>query len=243
MSPAKKPDADAHHDGKPVRLKPGTRFRNYFFTGLVIAAPISITIYITWSFINLIDKWFKPLVPAVYNPDTYLPFSVPGVGVIFAMMMITLLGFLTANLFGRTLVAYGETIVHRTPLISSIYKALKQIFETALAQGQSSFTKVGLIEYPRKGIHAVVFIATDTKGEIAEKVQDGEPTYSVFLPTTPNPTSGFLLFVKKADVTLLDMSVEDAAKTVISAGLVVPDYEAPPKAVDDPVPSTREAAE
>ncbi len=213
------------HETGPVRLSLGTRMRNYFLAGLVIAAPISITIYLTWSFVNLIDKWFKPLVPARYNPETYLPFSVPGVGLIFAIMMITLLGFLAANFFGRSIVSYGEMLVHRTPLISTIYKALKQIFETAVAQGQTSFKHVGLIEYPREGLHAIVFIATSTKGEVAHLLGGEEESYSVFLPTTPNPTSGFLLFVPKADVKLLTMSVEDAAKMVISAGLVAPEFQ------------------
>lgn len=215
---------DHQHDNKPVRLSLGLRLRNYFFAGLVIAAPISITIYLCWSFVNLIDKWFKPLVPNRYNPDTYLPFSLPGVGLILAILMLTLLGFLAANFFGRSIVAYGETLLHRMPLISTVYRALKQIFETALAQGQTSFQKVGVIEYPREGLHAVVFIATETIGEIATKLEDRGECYSVFLPTTPNPTSGFLLFVPKKDVQILDMSVEDGAKLVISAGLVSPDY-------------------
>lgn len=211
-------------DGKPVRLGLTTRLRNYFFTGLVVTAPIAITIYLTWSFINLIDKWVKPLVPARYNPDTYLPFSVPGGGLVFAILGITLLGFLTANLFGRTIVAYGEMIVHRTPLISSVYKALKQIFETVLNQDQTSFDRVGIIEYPRRGLYAAAFVATATKGEVGAKLRPNGDHLSVFLPTTPNPTSGFLLFVPKEDVMLLDMTVEDGAKMVISAGLVVPEY-------------------
>ena len=209
---------------KPVRLGFGTRLRNYFLAGLVIAAPVSITIYLTWSFISIVDKWVKPLIPARYNPEHYLPFSVPGLGVIFAILGITLIGFLAANLFGRSVLAYGEMLVHRTPLISSVYKALKQIFETVLAQGQTSFNQVGLVEYPRRGLYAMVFIATTTKGEVSEKLGEDGGTYSVFLPTTPNPTSGFLLFVPKDDVILLDMTVEDAAKMVISAGLVAPDY-------------------
>ena len=208
----------------PVRLGAGMRLRNYFLTGLVIAAPISITIYLTWSFIHLVDEWIKPLVPAQYNPDTYLPFSVPGVGLIIAISAITLLGFFAANLFGRTVVQYGETLVHRMPLVRTIYKTLKQIFETVLAQNEATFKQVALVEYPRRGIHAIAFVATNTKGEIANRLGNGDEHISVFLPTTPNPTSGFLLFVPRKDVIFLDMSVEDAAKLVISAGLVTPDH-------------------
>jgi len=212
------------------------RLRANFFTGLVIAAPISITIYITWWFISLIDDWIKPLVPAGYNPDDYLPFSVPGVGLVFAFIGLTILGAFAANLFGRTLVAYGEELLDRMPVVRNLYKALKQIFETVLSQSNTSFRQVGLIEYPRLGLYALVFISTDTKGEVAEKAAKGKKKLSVFLPTTPNPTSGFLLFVPEKDVQIMDMSVEEAAKLVISAGLVVPGEELPePQGEDVPV--------
>lgn len=199
--------------------------RTYFLTGLVVAAPISITAYITWWFVDLFDAWFKPMVPAVYNPDTYLPFTVPGVGLVFALICITLLGALTANLFGRTLVGYGERLLNRMPLVRNIYRALKQIFETALSQSESSFQEVGLIEYPRKGLYALVFISVEATGEVLEHTGGGDAVLSVFLPTTPNPTSGFLLFVPEKDVTVLDMTVEEGAKLVISAGLVSPAYD------------------
>ncbi len=201
-----------------------TRIRNYFLTGLVIAAPLSITIYLTWSFINLVDDWIKPWVPAIYDPDNYLPFSLPGVGLIFAFFAITLLGALTANLFGRTIVSYGEMMLNRMPVVRNLYSALKQIFETVISQSQSSFKEVGIIEYPRRGLYAIVFISTETGGEVKFKFDGGEGMLSVFLPTTPNPTSGFLLFVPRKEVTILDMTVEDAAKLVISAGLVDPVY-------------------
>jgi len=202
----------------------GTRLRNYFLTGLVIAAPISITIYLTWTFVNFVDDWIKPWVPSLYNPDSYLPFSLPGVGLIFAFFFITILGALTANLFGRTIVSYGEMMLNRMPVVRNLYSALKQIFETVVSQSQSSFKEVGVIEYPRKGLYAIVFISTETTGEVKARFGGKEGMLSVFLPTTPNPTSGFLLFVPRKSVTILDMSVEDAAKLVISAGLVDPDY-------------------
>ena len=208
-----------------------TRLRNYFLTGIVVAAPISITIYISWWFINLVDGWIKPLVPTIYNPETYLPFTVPGVGLVFAVIGLTLLGALAANLFGRTIVAYGEMMLNRMPIVRNVYSALKQIFETVLQQSNTTFQDVGVVEYPRKGLYALVFVSTSTKGEVQSRVEPGEELLSVFLPTTPNPTSGFLLFVPKKDVMILDMSVEEAAKMVISAGLVTPEYNDKTKAL------------
>ncbi len=205
------------------RIGFGMRLRNYFLTGLVIAAPLSITIYITWTFIGWVDAWVKPWIPERYNPDHYLPFTVPGFGLIVAIVVLIVLGATTANLFGRTIISYGELLLDRTPLVRSIYRGLKQIFETVLSQTNQSFKDVGLIEYPRPGLWAVVFIATETKGELSEKAGGDETDLlSVFLPTTPNPTSGFLLFVPRKDVIVLDMTVEEAAKVVISGGLVTP---------------------
>ncbi len=212
---------------QPVKSKGfGARLRNYFLTGLVIAAPLSITIYITWSFINIVDGWIKPWVPDTYNPETYLPFDVPGVGLVFVLIGLTVLGALAANLFGRTLVDMGERLLGRMPVVRNLYSALKQIFETVISQSNTSFREVGLIEYPRKGLYAIVFVSTDAKGEILHRLdgKDKEDIISVFLPTTPNPTSGFLLFLPRCDMIKLDMSVEEAAKLVISAGLVTPDY-------------------
>lgn len=208
------------------RHKPGFfhRVRTYFLTGLVVAAPIGITIYLTWWFVSLFDQWIKPYVPAAYNPDNYLPFSVPGVGLILALIGITIVGALTANLFGRTIISSWESLLNRMPVVRNVYSALKQIFETVLSQRSSSFSEVCLIEYPRKGLYAIAFVSRDTIGEIPHKARTGDLA-SVFLPTTPNPTSGFLLFVPARDMIRLDMSVEEAAKLVISAGLVVPEFD------------------
>lgn len=214
----------------PARL----RLRNYFLTGIVVAAPISITIYLTWSFVHWVDGWVKPLIPDAYNPDHYLPFSMPGVGLLVAILALTLLGFLTANLVGRTIVTYGEVLLDRMPLVRNLYRALKQIFQTALSESSRSFKHVGLIEYPRRELWSLVFVATEAKGEIkARFADDGEEVVSVFLPTTPNPTSGYLLFVPRKDLMLLDMTVEEAAKLVISAGLVSPEYRKRTKALAD----------
>jgi len=216
---------DLSPDAPPKRRsRARLRLRNYFLTGIVVAAPISITIYLTWAFVSWADGWVKPLIPSLYNPDTYLPFSVPGVGLVLAILAITLLGFLTANLVGRTIVSYGELLLERMPLVRSLYKGLKQLFEAALSQSSRSFQQVGLIEYPRLGLWSLVFIATDARGEVADRLGDKDDVISVYLPTTPNPTSGYLLFVPRRDVMILDMSVQDAAKLIISGGLVTPEH-------------------
>lgn len=208
---------------KEVKKKVGilSRLRTYFLTGLVIAAPIAITIYATFWVIGLIDNWVLPFIPKSYLPETYLEFSVPGLGVVVAVVGLILLGALTANFAGRTIVNIGTGWLEKMPIVRTVYKALKQIFETVASQGETNFKQVVLVEYPRKGIFAIAFVATETKGEVSQNFD--EPMVSVFLPTTPNPTSGFLLFVPKKDVKVLDMSVEDGAKLVISAGLVNPE--------------------
>lgn len=223
---------DDHDDlNRPVLLKPAhrpgffARMRNNFLTGIVIFAPISITIYLLWVFVNFVDSRVLPLVPAKYSPETYLPIYLPGLGVIVFFFFVAALGAFTKGFFGRAIYRLGERMVDRVPVVRSIYTALKQIVETIFARGgQDSFDQVCLVEYPRRGIWAIAFVTTDTHGEVAEKQTDHGPLISVFLPTTPNPTSGFLLFVPRKDVALLDMSVEDAAKLVISAGLVTPPY-------------------
>ncbi|MGN6549497.1 MAG: DUF502 domain-containing protein [Pararhizobium sp.] len=222
---------------KHKRSSASGRLRAYFLTGLIICAPLVITLYLTWSFILWVDGWVKPYLPRAYNPDSYLPFPVPGFGLVVALVVITLVGFLTANLIGRTIIGFGESILDRMPFIRVIYKGLKQIFQTVLAEQSNSFKRAGLIEYPRKGLWSLVFIATDTRGEVNHRLQDGgDDTVSVFLPTTPNPTSGFLLFVRRSEIVMLDMTVEDAAKMIISAGLVSPEYrsaEAVPAPADE----------
>ena len=203
------------------------RLRTYFFTGFIVCAPLVITIWLIWSFVGWVDSWVVPYIPSTYNPDTYVPFRVPGLGLIIGLVLITLVGFLTANIIGRKIVQTGEFIVGRMPLVRSIYNGLKQILETVLSDKSNTFQKVGLIEYPRKGLYALVFMATETGGEVQAKVGDAAgQTVAVFLPTTPNPTSGFLLFVPKTDIIELSMSVEEGAKLVISAGLVSPEYDA-----------------
>jgi len=216
-----KHDENEHHG---TNITFGRRIRNYFLTGLMIAGPVGITLYIAWSIIRGVDNFVKPLIPIQYNPDTYLPFYIPGYGLVVAIVAIILLGFLTANLVGRSFVQFGESILARLPMISTLYGGLKQLFETVMTQNSKTFKQVGIIQYPRPGIWAIVLISTEAKGEVAAKIDDDE-LMGCFLPTTPNPTSGFLLFVPKKDITILEMGTEDAAKLIISAGLVAPEYQ------------------
>ena len=210
----------------PSKSSSLTRLRNYFLTGLIVTAPLVITVYLVWTFVQWVDGWVIPYVPARYNPETYLPFDIPGIGLIIAIVTITLVGFLTANIIGRSVVRYGEYLLGRMPLVRNIYNGLKQIFETVFSQGTASFQQVGLVQYPRPGVWAIVFVATAARGEIGAKLAvHHEDTVAVFLPTTPNPTSGFLLYVPRNEVLMLDMTVEDGAKLIISAGLVSPKYE------------------
>ena len=210
-----------------ISAKPSVaaRIRNNFLTGLIICAPLAITIWLTWTFIHWADSWVKPYIPTRYNPESYLKFAVPGFGLLIAVIIITLVGFLGKNLIGRSIVGFGEQILDRTPLVRTLYKSLKQIFETVLKEKSNSFKKVGLVEFPSPGMWALVFISTDAAGEIAARLnEDGVEMVAVFMPPTPVPTAGFLMFVARDKIKLLEMSPEDGAKLLISAGLVTPDY-------------------
>jgi len=199
------------------------RLRNYFLTGVVVSAPLAITAYIAWSLIGWVDSWVKPYIPEHYNPDIWLGFRVPGFGLVVALVLITLIGFLTANIVGRSIVSWSETLLGRTPFVRSIYRALKQIFETVLSNKADMFTKVGLVEYPHRGAWSIVFIASDKETEISRKLApEHTDIVAVFLPCTPNPTTGYLIYLPRKDIIELDMTVEEAAKLVISAGLVTP---------------------
>jgi len=202
-----------------------TRLRNYFLTGLIVAAPLAITVYIAWSFIGWIDSWVKPYIPARWSPDTYLPFAVPGFGVLVAVFIITMIGFLTANIVGRSIVGFGESLLNRLPMVRGVYKALKQIFETVLSNKTEMFRQVGLVEYPRKGVWSLVFVASEKETEISVKLdKPNDPLIAVFMPCTPNPTTGFLMYVYRSEIVMLDMTIEDGAKLIVSAGLVAPEY-------------------
>ena len=202
------------------RLGVGARLRNYFLAGILVTAPVGITFYLVWLVVRFIDNRITPLLPTKYIPDTYLPFSVPGIGVIVAFVVLTFVGWVTAGLLGRMFVRYSETLLARMPVVRSIYGAVKQIIETILAQRSEAFRQVVLFEYPRRGSWALGFITGKTSGEVQNVTED--EVVNVFLPTTPNPTSGYLLFVPRKELVILSMSVEEGIKMVISGGIVTP---------------------
>jgi uncharacterized membrane protein len=216
------------NDGNGVPPPAGTwaRIRNYFLTGLIVAGPLAITAYLTWSFITWVDDLVRPFVPVAYRPETYLPLPIPGWGLIIAFCALTLLGFLTANLVGRTLVEAGERILNRMPIVRAIYKSLKQIFETLFSKTGTSFRKVGLVEFPGPGMWSLVFLSSPPSREVHDALAPDEPEVeqyvSVFLPCTPNPTTGFFFYVKRSDVIELDVTPESAASLIMSAGLIQP---------------------
>ena len=197
--------------------------RTYFLTGLVVTAPIYITFYLMLWFVEFLDNYFRPWVPEVYWPTTYLPFDIPGVGVVLALVLLTLIGGLTANFLGRTLLRLADRLIRQIPMAGTVYTALRQIFQTAVREDGASFSQVALIEYPRKGLHAVAFVTKSADRRVNQAT--GKTMVGVFLPTTPNPTSGFLLFVPEDELTILDMTVEEGARLVISAGLADEDVD------------------
>ncbi len=197
-------------------------FRASFLTGLVVIAPIALTLWLIWTVAGWVDSWVLPFVPLWLRPDQYIGLNIRGVGVIVFLIFTVLVGWMAKGLIGRSFLNWGERLVQGLPVVRSIYNGLKQIAETVFAQADTSFDKACLVEYPRKGIWAIAFISTSAKGEIDTKIEGDDKKTAVFLPTTPNPTSGFLLFLPTKDVIALDMRVEDAAKLVISAGLVYP---------------------
>src|SRR6202521_2363638 len=168
--------------GEPASSHLGARLRGYFLTGLIVVGPVAITIYVVWWFINLVDAWVKPLLPQAYLPENYLPFNVPGVGLIVGIFGLMVVGALTANLFGRTIVSYGEMMLDGMPVVRGVYRLLKQIFTTIFSKSGTSFKRVGLIEFPRKGLYAIVFLAGDPPQEIEEKIGGGNPLITVFMP-------------------------------------------------------------
>ena len=217
-------DEDRHR--RPGLL---ARLRGSFQTGLVVIAPVGLTIWLIWTVIGWIDGVVLPLVPQQFRPDQYIGINLRGVGVIIFLIFTIIVGWVAKGIIGRSLIRYAESLVDRMPVVRSIYSGIKQISETVFAQTERSFEKACLVQYPRKGIWAIGFISTEARGEVARKAETSGRLLSVFIPTTPNPTSGFLLYFPEEDVIELDMSLEDAAKLVISAGLVYPNGKEPAK--------------
>lgn len=225
---------DGKLGGKPS-MSFGQRLRAYLFAGILVTAPITITLYLAWVIVNFVDNQITPLIPAKYNPESYLPFALPGLGVLVLALALIFIGALTAGLVGKLWFRFTEQMLNRMPVIRNVYSAVKQILETVLAQQSNAFREAVLVEYPRRGMWAIAFITGRTKGEVQNLTE--EETINVFLPTTPNPTSGFLLFVPKQDLVPLSMTVEEAIKMVISGGIVTPPDRRPQAEQQTPVTS------
>jgi len=236
---------ESAHDAPNPHLHPAPHkrgilagLRSSFFTGLIVIAPIAATLWLMWTVAGWVDGWVLPFIPAEFQPESYVGSNLRGVGVVFFLFFTITIGALARNFIGRAVIGFGERLVDRTPVVRSVYNGVKQIAETVLSQGDAKFDRACVIEYPRPGVWGIAFVSSKAKGELAQVGSPDDPLISVFLPTTPNPTSGFLLYVPESQITYLDMSVEDAAKLIISAGLVYPAEKKP----DAPLPAPKKAA-
>ena len=203
--------------------------RGRFFAGMVIAAPLAATFFILQFLITFIDNKVRPLLPPLLKPETYTNYAIPGFGVLVLVVALTLLGAITANLVGRSLFAATDRLLSRVPLVKNVYAAIKQLTEVLANNQQASFNRCVMIEYPKKGSWCIGFVSSNAQGEIGQRL--GTNMIGVFVPTSPNPTSGFLIYVDPAECIQMDMTVEEGAKMILTAGLVVPEY--PSKLVDD----------
>lgn len=220
----------------PANRTAGDRLRGYFLTGIFVTAPVTITLYIAYAVFTAIDGHVRRLLPAEYmDLLVYQDITIPGVGVLAAFIAFVVIGWFASNILGRFFIRTGEYILDRIPVIRNIYSAIKQIFETITASQSDAFREVVMLEYPRKGTWSIGFVTGSSRGEVQDRVSSD--TINVFVPTTPNPTSGFLLFVPKKEVKFLDMSVEEGIKLVVSAGIITPDYD-PDKATSSKKPKS-----
>ncbi len=204
-------------DGEEMHKRSlGARLRGYFLAGILVTAPIGITIFLTWKFFAFVDNTVTGLIPPQYYPGTYLP----GIGIIIAIAFFFLVGWFATNFLGRMFIRIAEYIVDRVPIIRNLYSAIKQIFETVMASQSQAFREVVMLEYPRKGVYSIGFVTGKSEGEVQSATKND--TINVFVPTTPNPTSGYLLFVPKQELIYLNMTVEEGVKLVVSAGIITP---------------------
>ncbi len=205
---------------RAVFMKLGAKLRAYLFTGILVTAPVAITFYMAYKFIFWVDRLVNQILPPQYKFDEILPVTVPGIGLVILVVALILVGMFAAGFMGRFFLRLGEWLVYKMPLVSTVYSLLKQVFETFFSSKTQAFKKVVILEYPRKGIWILGFLSAELQGEVKENLSGD--MVSVFVPTTPNPTSGFLVFVPKEDVTELSMSVEEGLKYVVTGGLVEP---------------------
>jgi uncharacterized membrane protein len=216
------------------------RLRTYLVTGLLVWVPLGITVFLVKFMVDFMDRTLL-LLPVHYRPETVLGFNIPGLGIVLAVSVLLLTGVLAANFLGRKLVDTWESILQRIPLVRSVYSAAKSFAEVVLTNNTDSFKQVMLIEYPRKGLYSLCFQTSTQLGEIQSRT--GEEVVCVFVPTTPNPTSGVMILVPKKEVISLDMEIESAVKMVVSLGVVVPrwpkvqpDKTQPPSLANKPKP-------
>jgi uncharacterized membrane protein len=203
------------------------RLRNYLLAGILVTAPLGITVYLVLLFLKLMDQVVTHIIPQEYNPDNYLPFSVPGFGLVIALTFFVTVGWFAKNVLGRMVIRFYEYFMNRMPIIKNIYGAVKQVAETIMASQSKAFREVVMLEYPRKGVWSIGFVTGQTEGEVQRITS--EETVNVFVPTTPNPTSGYLLFVPRKELSYLHMSVEEGVKLVVSAGIITPPDHGLPK--------------
>lgn len=198
----------------------GARLRRYFFTGIVVTVPITITLWSAWWFLNFIDVLVASIIPAEFNPNTYLPFSIPGLGLIITVVFFTVIGFLARNFLGRMIIRASEYIVGRMPILNTVYNALKQVFEMTIGTQSTAFRDVVLFQYPHPNSWTIGFVTGVTPGEI-QSVGGGSEVLNIYIPVTPT-TAGFVVFIAKKDVIYLSMSVEEAVKLIASGGIITP---------------------
>ncbi|MEO1029346.1 MAG: DUF502 domain-containing protein [Pseudomonadota bacterium] len=223
----------------PKKPGPFAWLRARFFAGVIIVAPVAITLTIVFWLIGEVDRRFKPLIPPEWNPESLVPFSIPGLGLIVALALLTLIGAIGTNLIGRSFISLADRFFSNVPLVRNIYSLFKQLFEVFGSNTTNNFKEMVLVEYPKKGTWCVGFVSGEVRGEIRHKLGDG--ILGVFVPTTPNPTSGFYMFLPENEVIRLDMTVEDGAKLIVSAGMVIPEY-VPPETIHSAI-ETHEAAQ
>jgi len=227
---AKKETGERH--GLPMgKVGPFASLRNSFLAGVVIAAPLLITGAVIYWLVTgplaRIDGTVQSYIPDAWLPPQWAELYIPGVGVLLTVVLLTLLGIMARNFIGRFFIGFGEGLLDQMPVVRNLYGFFKNVFEMALQQSEQSFKEVAMIEYPRPGIWTLCFVVTRTKGETKHVLSDiADDLTNVFVPTTPNPTSGFLLFVPRSSLRMLTMSVEDGAKMIFSAGLVAPEFNA-----------------
>ena len=214
----------------PQRVGLFHRLRNYFLAGIIVTAPIGLTIYLVVITIEAIDRNVQRLIPDGFEPERFIPFhlpyGIPGLGVVVSVVLLTLIGFLATNLLGRTLLRIGERIVARMPVIRGIYSALKQVFETVFSQSGNSFRQVALVPWPSKESWTIAFVTNYVQGEVSHLLDDDLVT--VYVPTTPNPTGGYMAYFRRRDIVILSMTVDEAMKLIISCGVIVPPEKMPP---------------